>query len=70
MSGPGQIPPYSTWTVEPLPDESDEFLTIRLAGTDRHIGRHFAEDRSLLPKRVLLLPPGVQAQLWTIEPVG
>ncbi|MEU7856014.1 I66 family serine proteinase inhibitor [Nonomuraea sp. NPDC049141] len=74
VSAPGEIPPYSTWTVESPEDGADsadaKVVTIKLAGTDQYIGRHFVEDRSLLPKRVLLLPPGVQAPLWTIEPAG
>ncbi|MBT2232350.1 I66 family serine proteinase inhibitor [Nonomuraea sp. NEAU-A123] len=79
VSEPGQIPPYSTWILESPEGDADEgdelsagakVVTIKLAGTDQYIGRHFAEDRSLLPKRVLLLPPGVQAPLWTVESVG
>ncbi|MEV7005684.1 I66 family serine proteinase inhibitor [Streptosporangium sp. NPDC051022] len=42
---------------------------IRLAETGQYIGRHFVEDRSLLPKRVVLLPPDVRGPLFTIEAV-
>ncbi|MER5624287.1 I66 family serine proteinase inhibitor [Streptosporangium sp. NPDC002544] len=79
---PGEVPPHSTWTVASPPADADEDLeaddlpdrhwvvTIKLAGTDQYIGRHFVENRSLLPKRVLLLPPGVRAPLFVVEPVS
>ncbi|KLL10115.1 MULTISPECIES: I66 family serine proteinase inhibitor [Protofrankia] len=34
------------------------FYTLELAGTGRYLGRSIVEDRSLLPKRVVLLPAG------------
>ncbi|GAA3129661.1 I66 family serine proteinase inhibitor [Streptosporangium carneum] len=82
VSEPDQAPPNSVFAVESPPsDEADDLTpeeaddvawiaTIRLAGTDQYIGRHFAEDRSLLPKKVLLLPPGVHAPLFVIQPAG
>jgi hypothetical protein len=32
--------------------------TLELAGTDQYMGRAPAEDRSLLPKKVVLVPAG------------
>ncbi|KAF8645996.1 hypothetical protein AX16_007422 [Volvariella volvacea WC 439] len=37
---------------------------------DRGVGRNSTEDRSLLPKRVIVLPPGVRDPDWVIEKVG
>ncbi|KAF3929099.1 hypothetical protein ABW20_dc0107213 [Dactylellina cionopaga] len=31
------------------------------------VGRHFIEDRSLLPKKILTLPEGVQPPQWILE---
>ncbi|KAH7927792.1 hypothetical protein BV22DRAFT_1127108 [Leucogyrophana mollusca] len=34
------------------------------------IGRDLVEDHSLLPKRVVILPPGVMAPRWIVESLG
>ncbi|MBB4914153.1 I66 family serine proteinase inhibitor [Streptosporangium saharense] len=80
VSEPRWVPENSVFVIEGVASaESDltpdgpgdviRLARIRLAGTDQYIGRHFVEDRSLLPKRVLLLPSGVNAPLFVIRPV-
>jgi len=43
---------------------------IQLAESGRYIGRDLREDRSLRPKQVSLLPPGVEAPIWDVEKAG
>ncbi|MFF4411436.1 I66 family serine proteinase inhibitor [Streptosporangium sp. NPDC001559] len=59
-------------TSDLTPDGPGEVIRtarIRLAGTNQYIGRNLIEDRSLLPKRVVLLPAGVRAPVFGIHPV-
>jgi len=44
--------------------------TITSNATNTPIGRHLVEDRSLLPKRVMLLNEGTEAPKWNIENHG
>ncbi|EDR00115.1 uncharacterized protein LACBIDRAFT_334383 [Laccaria bicolor S238N-H82] len=43
---------------------------IRNKASDTYIQRALHEDKSLNPKSVISIPPGVQAHLWTIEKDG
>ncbi|THG95045.1 hypothetical protein EW026_g6535 [Hermanssonia centrifuga] len=43
---------------------------IRNRAQGQFIGRNLAEDLSLLPKKVINLPHGVQAPVWTVLPVN
>ncbi|THG95043.1 hypothetical protein EW026_g6533 [Hermanssonia centrifuga] len=36
-------------------------------GQSLSIGRNLAEDKSLLPKKVISLPPGVEAPVWAVQ---
>ncbi|MFD0889782.1 hypothetical protein ACFQ08_35025 [Streptosporangium algeriense] len=84
VGGPGQVPERSVFVIEAIAPAEDDFTSdltpdgpgaviraarIRPAGIDRYIGRHPVEDRSLLPKRVLLLPAGGHAPVFGIHPV-
>lgn len=69
----------SCWVATPVTDEDmvppdlsgqGGVFTLQPAGTDQYIGRNPVEDRSLLPKRVLLLPPGSAAPLFVVEQVS
>ncbi|KAG8996129.1 hypothetical protein FRB94_008554 [Tulasnella sp. JGI-2019a] len=46
--------------------ESGLYIVVNKAN-GHNIGRYPVEDRSLLPKRVMVLPQGVQAPMWIIE---
>lgn len=41
-----------------------------LAGTKKYLGRHFIEDRSLMPKRVMLVPEENEPRPLVFEIVG
>jgi hypothetical protein len=43
---------------------------LALAGTGQFLGRNRVEDRSLMPKKVLLLPEGVEPPRLLVEVVG
>lgn len=42
--------------------DSGRYLIRSLVRDDAFVGRNLSEDRSLNPKRVVLLPPGVQPE--------
>ncbi|KIJ94840.1 hypothetical protein K443DRAFT_683415 [Laccaria amethystina LaAM-08-1] len=52
--------------------ESGTYLITSLAQPPHSasIGRNNSEDKSLNPKRVVALPPGVQRAVWDIEALG
>ncbi|KDQ15369.1 hypothetical protein BOTBODRAFT_173862 [Botryobasidium botryosum FD-172 SS1] len=52
-----------------MPLESGEYI-IEYLKFDQYIGRKFAEDKSLNPKQIVSIPPGVQAPKWQVEKIG
>jgi hypothetical protein len=67
VSEPPHFPPNEVWLIAPLTEESDLApntaaftLCSQLAGEGQYIGRHQIEDRSLRPKRIMLLPEGME----------
>lgn len=66
--------PNSRWVpTSPDGDKVDKFgkpgqFYFQLAGTDRFIGRHDIEDRSLMPKDIVLRPSGAPPQMIIVRP--
>ncbi|KAG8979646.1 hypothetical protein FRB94_010086 [Tulasnella sp. JGI-2019a] len=48
----------------------DGNYTITSHSSDQFVGRNMAEDRSVLPKRVVSLPLGMQAPMWELRREG
>ncbi|WP_448268506.1 I66 family serine proteinase inhibitor [Nostoc sp. DSM 114159] len=48
------------------PDEEGQYF-IQSKSSDNIIGRYPIEDRSLMPKRIVLIPQGLQTSPWIIK---
>jgi hypothetical protein len=72
----GQTPANSAWilrdadgnTLHSVP--ASGMYTLELAGTDQYIGRAPVEDRSLLPKKVVLLSAGSGPYMLAMERIS
>ncbi|HEX2314379.1 MAG TPA: hypothetical protein VHJ17_11620 [Thermomonospora sp.] len=66
LAPPGEQPELSRWILRDADGAPVERLTasglytLELAGTGEHLGRYFHEEITLLPKKLVLLPAGVQ----------
>lgn len=72
LSYPPHFPPSEVWLVAAFAEESGPnpafTLCSQLAGDAQYIGRHHAEDKSLRPKPIVLLPEGVEPMPFVAIP--
>ena len=76
VAAAGHTPANSAWilrdangnTLDSVP--ASGMYTLELAGTDQYVGRAPVEDRSLLPKKVVLLPAGFGPYMLAMERIS